>query len=534
MSKDTTKVINELKEKALQYHSHKQPGKFATRILKPLTSLEHFGLSYTPGVAEPCMAIHENPASAYQFTSKGNVVAVISNGTAVLGLGDIGPLASKPVMEGKAILFKYLAGIDSIDVEIDLKDTNKIVEFIKAMVPTVGGINLEDVAAPECFDIDKAVHYELGIPFFHDDQSGTAVVVIAAVGSALAYNKKKLSDCKIVVSGAGAAALACIDLLVEIGADIKKFHVFDSKGLLHTGRELDRHKRKYAQPSDSSMREALNQADIFLGLSRGNVLSKDDVAQMVDDPILFAMANPIPEILPTDAKEVKPNAIVGSGRSDFVNQVNNVLCFPFLFRGALDVKAKTITLNMQLACAQAIMQVAQSDPEFGKDKVMPYTFDPSLLYIVPKAVAQAAIDDKVAQSRLPDDYNDFLDSLVYGSVIDKSCCIPAIGNDAANQLVKILKAHNITRVSDKKLFALSKEEILDRARDVKSCVVVFEDMDVGFNVESAIMTKDLIKTLATAKNNLLGLILDGELLFDSSNRIWHAHKLSRGKNERAE
>lgn len=533
MSKNTTNVINGLKEKALQYHAGQRPGKFATRILKPLTSLEHFGLSYTPGVAEPCMAIHENPASAYEFTSKGNVVAVISNGTAVLGLGDIGPLASKPVMEGKAILFKYLAGIDAIDVEIDLKDTNKIVEFVRAITPTVGGINLEDVAAPACFDIDKAVHDELGIPFFHDDQSGTAVVVIAAIGSALAYNKKRLSDCKIVVSGAGAAALACIDLLVEIGADIKKFHVFDSKGLLHTGRELDDHKRKYAQASDDSMRGALCGADIFLGLSRGNVLSKDDIAQMVDDPIIFAMANPVPEILPTDAKEVKPNAIVGSGRSDFVNQVNNVLCFPFLFRGALDVKAKTITLNMQLACAQAIMQVAQSDPEFGQDKVMPYTFDPSLLYIVPKAVAQAAMGDKVAQAQLPADYNDFLDSLVYGAMLDKSCCVPAIGNAAANELVKILKAHNVTRASDKKLFVLSREEILDRARDIKSCIIVFDDMDVGFNVDCAITTKDLTKTLTTTKSNLLGLILDGELLFDSSNRIWHAHRLSRGQNDRA-
>ncbi len=519
-------ALEQLKKKALEYHSLGHPGKFGTRILKPLTTREHFGLSYTPGVAYACTAIAEDENKAYELTSKGNVVAVISNGTAVLGLGDIGAIAGKPVMEGKAILFKYLAGIDAIDIEIDLHDTNKIIEFIKAISPTIGGINLEDVAAPECFDIDKAVHNELGIPFFHDDQSGTAVVVAAAIQSALKITKKDIANCKIVFSGAGAAALACADLLVEVGANIKNFYVFDSKGLIHAGRQLDSNKARFAQPTDATIQEALNNADIFIGLSRADLLTADDIMPMAANPVILAMANPTPEISPVVAKEARSDAIVGSGRSDFVNQVNNVLCFPFLFRGALDIRAKSITLGMQLACCNALMEAAQANKNFGPDNIMPDAFDPSIIYIASKAVAQAAIRDGVAQKELPENYNDFLDDLVYGSMIDKTCCHPELGNAQANALIKILEAHNITKKSNRKLFVLSKEEIIEKAKDIKSCTIILENnIEIGFNNLAKLQTTDLISTLENT--NFIGLVTATDSLFNHSHRIWYAHKLMR-------
>lgn len=522
---------NTLKEKALNYHNQPLPGKFATKISKPLKTREDFGLSYTPGVAQPCLAIHENIMKAYEFTSKGNIVAVITNGTAVLGLGDIGALAGKPVMEGKAILFKYLAGIDAVDIEIEEKDEQKLTEYIRAISPTFGGINLEDVSAPSCFAIDKALHTSLGIPFFHDDQSGTAVVVAAAIQNALFLNKKEIGKVKFVVSGAGAAALACIDLLIKVGADIKNFHVFDSKGLLHNGKELDGHKKQYAQEKDSTIRQSLENADIFIGLSRGNLLTGEDIKNMAKDPIILAMANPTPEIMPDIVKAARPDAIVGTGRSDFPNQVNNVLCFPFLFRGALDVMAKSITLNMQLACCNAILECAKNSPKFGPGNIMPDIFEPTLLYLASKMVALAAIKDGVAQKALPENYYDLLDIRVYGQKLNKNAKIPNPGNTQANDLINILKTHGITAKSEKTLYILSKEEILKRIQKQNPCTIIFEHMNIGHKTNDIIQTNDIINTIEITDSPFLGIITESEILFNLENRIWYSHILCEVKHE---
>lgn len=520
----------DFQQKALDYHAQPQPGKFATKILKPIKNRDDFGLAYTPGVALVCQAIHEDENLAYKFTSKGNEVAIISNGTAVLGLGNIGAIASKPVMEGKAFLFKYLAGIDAVDVEVDINDTEKFIEFLQAIAPSYGGINLEDVAAPECFAIDNAARDKLDIPFFHDDQSGTAVVTTAAIQNALKLANKELKDAKIVVSGAGAAALSCVDFLLNVGAQIKNIYIFDSKGLIHSERELDEHKFKYSQQKDQTLNEALVGADIFLGLSKGNLLKGEDIAQMAKDPIILAMANPIPEIMPDEVQKFRPDAIVGTGRSDFPNQVNNVLCFPFLFRGALDVRAKHVSLNMQLACCNAIIEISQNSPNFDKEHIVLDAFNPILIYSASYAVAQAAIKENNAQAALPENYNDFLDSLLYGSTLDKNCAMPKINDDRGTNLIDILKIHGITKKINKTLHILSQEEIIEEAKKISHCTLVFENMKIGYNQPNLTLeTKDLIETITHSPSLFIGLITEDKLLFNSANRIWYAHKLCMGE-----
>jgi malate dehydrogenase (oxaloacetate-decarboxylating)(NADP+) len=415
--------MSELKQKALRYHQFPRPGKLAIRLTKPMNK-ETLVLAYTPYVAAPCEEIQRNPAMAYEYTSKPNLVAVITNGTAVLGLGDIGALAGKPVMEGKAALFKYLAGIDAIDIEINEKDPKMLACHIKAISDTFGGINLEDVKAPECFEVSEKLQNELQIPFFHDDQYGTAVVVVAALKNALEIVQKHLSNVKIVLNGAGAAAIACADLCVEIGVKIDNIYMFDSQGLITHDRNVNDYKKKYAQKKNYTLREALDGADVFVGLSKANILQPNDIQNMAENPIIFAMANPIPEIMPDIARQARPDAIVGSGRSDFPNQINNVLCFPFLFRGALDVRATKITRNMLMACCNAISNIAKQNAKFGKDFIVPSAFDPTLVYLVSEAVAKAAIADGVATIDLPENYYDYLDSFLYGENITATTANP--------------------------------------------------------------------------------------------------------------
>lgn len=401
------------KEKALQYHSQFPSGKLSIKVTKPVSTPAELSLAYTPGVAEPCLAIEDNPQMAYLYTNKSNLVAIISNGTAVLGLGDIGALASKPVMEGKSALFKKYAGVDAFDIEVDEKDQQKLVEIIAAISPTFGGINLEDIKAPECFYVESELIKRLNIPVFHDDQHGTAIVATAGVKNACDIQGKKLENCKIVVSGAGAGAIATMNMMVIAGAKRENFYVFDTKGLITKQRQdLNEFKEPYAQSGgDVSLNDALVGCDIFLGLSKGNLLSGDMLRSMADKPIIFAMANPNPEILPPDAKIASPDAIVATGRSDFPNQVNNSLCFPYLFRGVLDVQASCINDEMKLACVNAISALTKEEVpaeiqalygrklSFGPDYIIPSQFDPRLYTRVATAVAEAAIKTKVARNK---------------------------------------------------------------------------------------------------------------------------------------
>jgi len=412
------------KEKALNYHSQFPCGKLSIKVTKAVSKPAELSLAYTPGVAEPCLAIENNPQTAYMYTNKSNLVAVISNGTAVLGLGDIGALASKPVMEGKSVLFKKYAGVDAFDIEVNEKDPQKLVEIIAAIAPTFGGINLEDIKAPECFYVEKDLIEKLDIPVFHDDQHGTAIVVAAGMKNACEIQGKKLEDCKIVVSGAGAGAIATMNMLVLVGAKRENFYVFDTKGLLTTQRQdLNEFKKPYAQPGqDVSLNDALIGCDIFLGLSKGNLLTTNMLQTMADKPIIFAMANPIPEIMPPDANLVSPDVIVATGRSDFPNQVNNSLCFPHLFRAALDTRACRINDTMKIACVNAIASLAKGTilPEvqelysrplsFGREYIIPSQFDPRLYTRVAAAAAKAAIETGVAQNKdfNLDNYADFL------------------------------------------------------------------------------------------------------------------------------
>lgn len=401
------------REKALQYHAQFPSGKLSIKVTKPVSTPAELSLAYTPGVAEPCLAIENNPQTAYMYTNKSNLVAIISNGTAVLGLGDIGALASKPVMEGKAALFKKYAGVDAFDIEIDEKDQQKLVDIIAAISPTFGGINLEDIKAPECFYIENELIKRLNIPVFHDDQHGTAIVASAGVKNACEIQGKKLENCKIIVSGAGAGAIATMNMLVLVGAKRENFYVFDTKGLITKQRQdLNEFKEPYAQSGgDISLHDALAGCDIFIGLSKGNLLSGDMLRLMADKPIILAMANPNPEILPPDARLVRPDAVVATGRSDFPNQVNNSLCFPHLFRAALDVQASCVNDAMKIACVDAISALAKEDvPEeiqalygrnlsFGQDYIIPSQFDPRLYIRVASCVAEAAIKTKVARNK---------------------------------------------------------------------------------------------------------------------------------------
>lgn len=402
---------------ALDYHSEGKPGKIEIKPTKPYSSQRDLALAYSPGVAEPCKKIAEDKDLAYKYTAKGNLVAVISNGTAVLGLGDIGPEASKPVMEGKGLLFKIFADIDVFDIEVDSKDVDAFVSTVKAISPTFGGINLEDIKAPECFEIEKRLKKELDIPVMHDDQHGTAIISAAAMLNALELAEKKIEDIRIVVNGAGASAMACINLYVALGARKRNIIMLDSKGVIRKDREdLNEYKRAFATERDfNQLEDAIKDADVFLGLSKGNILSKKMVKSMAENPIVFALANPDPEIPYDDAMSARKDIIMATGRSDHPNQVNNVLGFPFIFRGALDVRAKTINEEMKLAAVKAIAKIAKEPvPEevneayssrnltFGRDFLIPKPMDPRLLMAIAPAVAKAAIDSGVAQKPIED------------------------------------------------------------------------------------------------------------------------------------
>ena len=394
-------------EAALKYHIG---GKIGTNVKTPCATAEDLALAYTPGVAEPCKVIEGDHEAAFKYTNKANLVAVITNGTAVLGLGDIGAIAGKPVMEGKAVLFKKFGGVDAFDIEIDEKDPKKIIEICKAIAPTFGGINLEDIKAPECFEIERELQKAVDIPVMHDDQHGTAMITGAGLINAALISGKKIEDMKIVVSGSGAAGIACAKMYRNLGA--KHIIMLDSKGVIHKGRtDLTEQKKEFAlDTADRTLEDVIRGADMFLGLSKPGVLTKEMVKTMAPHPIIFALANPVPEIYPSEVEEVRNDAIVGTGRSDFANQINNVLGFPYIFRGALDVRAKKITENMKIAAARAMADLAREEVpaeirkmlgkdslKFGKDYVIPNPFDPRVFAVISTAVAKAAVDDGVAR-----------------------------------------------------------------------------------------------------------------------------------------
>jgi len=424
---------DDFEEMALEYHRFPKPGKIAVEPTKRLQNQRDLSLAYSPGVAAACQAIVSDAHEAANLTARGNMVAVITNGTAVLGLGPIGPLAAKPVMEGKSVLFKKFAGIDVFDIEIDEQDPEKLVEIIQALEPTFGGVNLEDIKAPECFIVEKACRERMNIPVFHDDQHGTAITVAAAIRNGLHLVDKKLSEVKIVCSGAGAAALACLDLLVALGADKSKITVCDLAGVVYAGRKehMDDYKAVYARDTDArELGDVIAEADVFLGLSAPNVLKPDMVKTMARDPLILALANPDPEIMPEDAIAVRPDAILATGRSDFPNQVNNVLCFPFLFRGALDVGASEINDDMKIACVEAIAALARAEASdvvqkayadqaliFGPKYLLPKPFDPRLIVEVAAAVARAAMASGVATRPIADfdEYHRQLNQFVFRS-----------------------------------------------------------------------------------------------------------------------
>ncbi|MGU9957506.1 MAG: NADP-dependent malic enzyme [Arenicellales bacterium WSBS_2016_MAG_OTU3] len=407
-----------LYELALDYHRKDPPGKLAVMATKPLTTQSDLALAYSPGVAAACNAIVDDESQAFSLTARGNLVGVVSNGTAVLGLGEIGPLASKPVMEGKAVLFKKFAGIDVFDIELDEKDPDKLIEVIAALAPTFGGINLEDIKAPECFHVEKALRERLHIPVFHDDQHGTAIIVAAAIINGLSLVNKRLEDIKLVSTGGGAAGIACLDLLVSMGLKRENIYLVDILGVVFAGRveQMDEHKICYAQKTSArTLDEVIDDADVFLGLSAPGILKPDMVKRMGDQPLIMALANPDPEIRPEDALAVRPDAIMATGRSDYPNQVNNVLCFPYIFRGALDVGATTINEEMKIACVNALAKLARAEQseivtkayagdaaKFGKDKLIPRPFDPRLITSIAPAVAKAAMDSGVAQRPIED------------------------------------------------------------------------------------------------------------------------------------
>mgnify|MGYP000939911550 FL=1 len=423
----------QLRQAALDYHEHGVPGKIAVQPTKTVSNRYELSLAYSPGVAAPCEEIVRDPAAAFKYTARGNLVGVITNGTAVLGLGDIGPLAGKPVMEGKAVLFKKFSGIDVFDIEIAEKDPDKLVEIIAALEPTFGGINLEDIKAPECFIVERKLRERLNIPVFHDDQHGTAIVVGAAVVNGLKVVGKKIEDVKLVVSGAGAAALACTGLLVKLGVPRENVWVTDIKGLVYEGRTelMDPDKAVYAQQTDKrTLAEVIEGADVFLGLSAGGVLKREMAARMAARPLILALANPNPEIMPEDVKAVRDDALIATGRTDYPNQVNNVLCFPYIFRGALDCGATTITSEMEIAAVNAIAELAQAEQSevvarayageklaFGPEYLIPKPFDPRLMMKIAPAVAEAAAASGVAGRPIADmgAYREKLQAFVYAS-----------------------------------------------------------------------------------------------------------------------
>ncbi|MBC3813169.1 NADP-dependent malic enzyme [Undibacterium aquatile] len=426
-------IRQQLRQAALEYHEFPTPGKISVTPTKQLTNQRDLALAYSPGVASPCEEIVADPTAAFKYTARGNLVGVITNGTAVLGLGNIGPLASKPVMEGKGVLFKKFAGIDVFDIEINEPDPDKLVDIIASLEPTFGGINLEDIKAPECFYIERKLRERMKIPVFHDDQHGTAIIVGAAIMNGLKVVGKDIKNAKLVVSGAGAAALACLDLIVDLGFPIENIYVTDLAGVVYKGRAelMDPDKERFAQETSArSLKEVIEGADIFLGLSAGGVLKQDMVRMMAEKPLILALANPTPEILPEEVKAVRDDAVMATGRSDFPNQVNNVLCFPYIFRGALDCGATTITREMEIAVVHAIAELAQAEQSdvvasaygisnlsFGPEYLIPKPFDPRLMIKIAPAVAKAAEECGVAARPIKDmqAYVEKLQQFVYHS-----------------------------------------------------------------------------------------------------------------------
>ncbi|CAM3121944.1 malic enzyme-like NAD(P)-binding protein [Moritella viscosa] len=411
--------MSDLRQQALDYHANPKPGKIAIQLTTSAETADDLSLAYSPGVAEPVREIAANPDDAYKYTAKGNLVAVITNGTAILGLGNLGPLASKPVMEGKALLFKRFADIDSIDIEVKHRTTEEFIDTVANIADTFGGINLEDIKAPECFEIEKALISRCQIPVFHDDQHGTAIVTAAGMINALDIQGKNIAEAVIVCMGAGAAAIACMELLISCGAQREKIYMLDRKGVIHTRRDdINEYKQHFANNTDKrTLQDAINGADVFVGVSGPNVLAADDVKLMADNPIIFACSNPDPEIKPELAHAARQDLIMATGRSDYPNQVNNVLCFPFIFRGALDARASVINEAMKVAAVHAIREIAKEEVpqsvlaasgatslEFGKEYIIPKPMDPRLLPRVARAVALAAVETGVSRIELPENY----------------------------------------------------------------------------------------------------------------------------------
>lgn len=411
--------MTDFRKQALDYHALPTPGKISIELTKPAETSKDLALAYSPGVAEPVRAIAENPDDVYKYTAKGNLVAVISNGTAILGLGNLGPMASKPVMEGKALLFKRFAGLDAIDIEVTHRTTQDFINTVANIADSFGGVNLEDIKAPECFEIEQALIARCEVPIFHDDQHGTAIVTAAGLLNALEIQGKRLPKAKIVCLGAGAAAIACMELLIKCGAQRENIYMLDSKGVIHTRREdLNEYKALFANNTDKrTLQEVITEADVFVGVSGPNLLSPDDLKLMAENPIVFACSNPDPEIKPEIALAARDDLIMATGRSDYPNQVNNVLCFPFIFRGALDVRAKAINDEMKLAAVEAIRQLAKEPVpaevlqaagvdklEFGAQYIIPKPMDPRLRTRVSKAVAIAAVSSGAARIDLPKNY----------------------------------------------------------------------------------------------------------------------------------
>ena len=409
----------QFRQQALDYHEFPIPGKIAIELTKPANSAEDLALAYSPGVAEPVREIAQNVDNVYKYTGKGNMVAVISNGTAILGLGNLGPIASKPDMEGKALLFKRFAGLDSIDIEVKHRTIDEFVDTVANIADTFGGINLEDIKAPDCFEIERRLIERCDVPVFHDDHHGTAIVTAAGMLNAIELQGKKLEECKIVCLGAGAAAVACMELLIKCGAQREKIYMLDRKGVIHTRREdLNEYKALFANNTDKrTLEDVIEGADLFLGVSGPNLLPAEALTLMADKRVVFACSNPDPEIKPELAHEVRSDLIMGTGRSDYPNQVNNVLCFPFIFRGALDVRASEINDEMKLAAVKAIRDLAKEEVpaevlkaagetslEFGKGYIIPKPMDPRLLPRVAKAVAEAAVESGVARIEMPANY----------------------------------------------------------------------------------------------------------------------------------
>jgi malate dehydrogenase (oxaloacetate-decarboxylating)(NADP+) len=446
-------ALSDLDQQALFFHRHPTPGKLEIQATKPLGNQRDLALAYSPGVAAPCLEIRDDPAAAALYTSRANLVGVISNGTAVLGLGNIGPLASKPVMEGKAVLFKKFAGIDVFDIEIDAPEIDRMVETVAALEPTFGGINLEDIKAPECFEVEERLKARMAIPVFHDDQHGTAIIVAAAVLNALELAGKKLPEVKIVTSGAGAAALACLNLLVELGAKYENIWVTDRHGVAWKGRteEMDRWKDPYVKDTSArTLADVISGADVFLGLSAAGVLKAELLAHMASKPLIMALANPTPEIMPEAARAARPDAMICTGRSDFPNQVNNVLCFPYIFRGALDCGARAINEAMKMAAVKAIAALAREEPSdvaaraysgetptFGPDYLIPSPFDPRLILRIAPAVAKAACETGVAARPIEDwtAYMDRLTRFVFRSGLVMKPIFSAAANASSKRVI---------------------------------------------------------------------------------------------------